>query len=265
MTAGIANDIPVNPQDDSAPQTVSRPVTGFQAVWRVLPLPVLCFALLIAGASWLLTPLAPDAGRYGLQLTVLTAVFLVILAVAVARTGWSGHFGWANAVTLFRSALILSVLAAYGGTWPATAAWVFCVIALIALLLDGLDGKIARARRESSGFGARFDMEVDAAFLMGLTILAANQDKAGWWFLLAGLYRYLFIAAGRLYPWINADLPDSFRRKVICVVAIATALGSLTPLLPPPVSTLVALVGLIALTGSFAIDLRWLYRKKGQE
>ena len=37
------------------------------------------------------------------------------------------------------------------------------------LILDGVDGRVARARGEVSAFGARFDMETDALLLLCLS------------------------------------------------------------------------------------------------
>ena len=41
----------------------------------------------------------------------------------------------------------------------------------------------------TSGYGARFDMETDAAFILVLSILVWQHGKAGAWVLLCGLMR----------------------------------------------------------------------------
>ncbi|BAU31876.1 CDP-alcohol phosphatidyltransferase family protein [Microcella alkaliphila] len=46
-------------------------------------------------------------------------------------------------------------------------------LAIIALSLDGVDGKLARRQRLESRFGAACDMEVDSVFALVLAALAA--------------------------------------------------------------------------------------------
>ena len=46
----------------------------------------------------------------------------------------------------------------------------------------------------TSAFGARFDMETDAATVFGLSLLVWLCDQAGPWVLAIGLMRYIFVA-----------------------------------------------------------------------
>src|SRR6478735_8541894 len=109
-------------------------------------------------------------------------------------------FGAANYITLIRAVLTLALL------WIALRhpepplAWIAGWIAGAIAALDGVDGWMARRAGTASAFGARFDMETDAAFLLVLSALALRYGKAGAWVLLIGLMRYLFIATGRLLP-----------------------------------------------------------------
>src|SRR5207344_2274781 len=91
-------------------------------------------------------------------------------------------------------------------------------LALAATALDGVDGWLARRTRMASAFGARFDMETDVFLVLALSVLAWQYGKAGAWVLLCGLMRYFFVAAGRLWPWLQGPLAPSFRGKTICVV-----------------------------------------------
>jgi hypothetical protein len=72
--------------------------------------------------------------------------------------------------------------------------------------------------------------------------------------------RYIFVALGYVFPWLKRGLPDSYRRKVICVAQALSLIGSLVPALSAPPSALIALSGLMLLTASFAIDVAWLLR-----
>ena len=170
-------------------------------------------------------------------------------------------FGAANAVTLARGVLALDLLALLGSPPSAVLAWSIVVLALVALVLDGVDGRVARRRGETSAFGARFDMETDALLILVLAALAWSPGKAGAWILLAGALRYLFVAASLALPWLAAPLPPSRRRQTVCVVQIASLILCLVPFVAPPMSATIGFAGLVALLASFAIDVAWLARR----
>ena len=238
--------------------------------------------VLAAGAPtwWLLGrpatyPLATAALAVGLGVLVLVQL--------PARHPGPG-IGAANRVTLGRAALALPVLAlgalslllpgdagsggGAAGVWPVgppearplpdAAAWWVILASTVAMLLDGLDGRVARRTGTESSFGARFDMELDAGLIMALAVLAWGSGKVGPWVLLIGLMRYAFIAAGWVLPALTGSLPESFRRKVVCVVQGVVLLVALGPIVPESLAVAVSAVGLIALTWSFAVDVRWL-------
>ncbi len=169
------------------------------------------------------------------------------------------RFGPANLVTAIRALLVagLAVLIirqpSYGtGVIAAT-------LATIVTMLDGVDGWVARRTRTSSAFGARFDMEVDAALILVLTVLAWLYGKAGWWIVTSGLLRYLFVAAGWAWPWMRAPLPQSKRAKAICVFQIVALIVLMVPRVRPPASTAIAAIALAALAYSFFVDALWLW------
>jgi phosphatidylglycerophosphate synthase len=128
--------------------------------------------------------------------------------------------------------------------------------------LDGVDGWLARRTQMVSRFGARFDMEVDALLILVLSILAWQYEKAGAWIVLAGLLRYLFVAAGWLFPWLARALPPSRRRQTICVIQIVGSSLVLLPAVTRPESVWIAAALLAALSASFLIDVRWLWRMR---
>jgi phosphatidylglycerophosphate synthase len=131
-------------------------------------------------------------------------------------------------------------------------------LAIAALVLDGFDGWAARRQGVVSAFGARFDMEVDAFLILALSALVWRFDKAGAWVLASGLMRYVFVAAGLVWPWFDRELPASRRRQVVCVVQIAGLVAALAPVITSPLSAWVAGLSLAALAWSFWVDVRWL-------
>ena len=74
------------------------------------------------------------------------------------------------------------------------------VVGTCCLVLDGVDGTVARARGETSSFGARFDMETDAALLLALCLAVPALGVAGWWVLAIGGLRYGYVLAGWIAP-----------------------------------------------------------------
>jgi phosphatidylglycerophosphate synthase len=142
-----------------------------------------------------------------------------------------------------------------------TVAWSIVFIAIVAALLDGIDGWVARRTGTVTAFGTRFDMETDAALILVLAILVWQYGKAGPWVLLSGLLRYLFIAAGWLLPWMRAPLASSLRGKVICVVQIGALIVAIAPTIAPPTSSVVAAAALLALCYSFLVDTLRLRRR----
>ncbi|MDP1648358.1 MAG: CDP-alcohol phosphatidyltransferase family protein [Rubrivivax sp.] len=178
------------------------------------------------------------------------------------------RFGAANRVTLAR--LVLAALLAAGVGEPAlqppasaaAAGWFVVAAAALAALLDAVDGPLARRSGLASVFGARFDMETDAALTLVLCALVLQAGQAGPWVLASGLMRYAFVAAARPWPWLAAALPPSRRRRAVCVVQISTLVVCLAPIVPPPLATALAAASLALLATSFAIDVRTLARAR---
>lgn len=195
-----------------------------------------------------------------------TGLFGFGAGVALRRIGEThphDRFGAANRVTLWRGVGV--ALLAGLATEPAllgdpAMAWFVTAAAFGLLLLDGLDGRLARASGLESVFGARFDMEIDAALILVLAVLALGAGKAGAWVLGLGLMRYGFVVAGLLRPRLARPLPPSSRRKAVCVLQVAVLTALLAPVMTPPLAPALAAVAFAALAWSFATDLRWLER-----
>ena len=132
------------------------------------------------------------------------------------------------------------------------------------MVLDGVDGRVARRTGTETAFGARFDMELDAALIMVLSVLVWASGKVAVWVLLIGLMRYLFVAAALVWPVLGRELPDSLRRKVVCVLQGIVLLVAMGPIVSPGLATVVVGTGLAALTYSFTVDLVWLVRRDGR-
>jgi phosphatidylglycerophosphate synthase len=193
-------------------------------------------------------------------------IYAVISAIALGNLRTHGHarFGAANIVTTIRAALTAVmgglVLASpqFGAGFDQSALWMLGFVIAFALLLDGFDGFLARQTGTVSQFGARFDMEVDALLILFLSLAAVLLGKAGLWVLLIGLMRYAYVAAQAIFPALKGELPQSMRRKAICVVQGVALCLMLFPVIASPFSTLLAAAALALLTYSFAVDVVFL-------
>lgn len=171
------------------------------------------------------------------------------------------RFGSANTVTLIRAAIVCLLASLYGEQWSSIAL-VVTGVAIFALTLDGVDGWLARLRGTESRFGARFDMETDALLVLVLALLAWESGRAGAWVLAAGLMRYAFVAAGMAWRWLERPLPESQRRKTICVLQLVALIACVAPILPDAWRTAAAADAVLMVTCSFAVDIAWLFRRR---
>ena len=195
----------------------------------------------------------------------IKAIGLLLILAILAGPALGEHgrqrLGPANAVTLARGVLV-GVITAFIGEDAAPWLWLIALLAALALAMDGLDGFVARRLSWESDFGARLDMELDALLTLVLSVLVWQTGRAGVWVLLSGLMRYIFVAVAVFAPWLSAPLPPRYRRKVVCVLQIGSLVLCLIPWLTPPLTTTIAAIGLLTLTGSFAVDIRLLWRQR---
>ena len=118
------------------------------------------FALFCAATGWLTQP--------PVLFYLLSAVLYLALCALIIRF-WpeARDFGWANRATLLRGSLVIVLVAlAPFADHLTDSLWLYGWMALLALILDGVDGKVARATGSQSDFGARFDMEIGALLIL---------------------------------------------------------------------------------------------------
>jgi phosphatidylglycerophosphate synthase len=207
---------------------------------RGAPSPAAAFAWV---AALLVFPTVAAGSALGAPLPALLLALAayaggVGLALGGLRHGYPHRtLGACNAVTgarLAAVAVLLAVALAPEGMAGREAA-VFA-LATGALMLDGVDGWLARRARLTSEFGARFDMEVDCALAAVLALLVARTGWAEGAPALASLAvlggaRYAFVLCMALWPRLRGALPERMSRKAVCVAQIATLAGLLLPAL----------------------------------
>ena len=251
-----------NPAALSTRNGESQPRRASGARWPrgTLPAVTIAVVVVVLAAAVLGATVLPD-GRLVWRAAIVAVVAGGLLLWLTAQHLAAASFGAANLVTLGRGVLTVLLLALLGAPASAGLSWLVVVLAIVAVALDGVDGTLARSRNEASDFGARFDMETDALLILVLAALVWQLDKAGAWILLAGLLRYLFVAASYAVSWLARPLPPSRRRQSVCVLQIVSLIGALVPFVLSPWSTSLALVGLLLLAWSFAVDVAWLARR----
>jgi len=235
----------------------ARPATGL-------------YAGLGLSALGLLTLLGATVGL-GLPGWIVGAGAAAGLAVALEggkRVYGIERLGPADGVTLARAVLACGVAAltadSFGSPVPVPAAapvaplGALVTLAAVALVLDTVDGQVARRTRTASAFGARFDMESDAFLIAVLSVYVARRE--GVWVLALGAARYVFVAAGSLRPWLTGPLPARYWRKVVAaaqgiVLAVAAA-----AVLPDAATRAALVVALLLLVESFGRDVLTLWR-----
>jgi phosphatidylglycerophosphate synthase len=204
----------------------------------------------------------PVAGLWGRPAAVALALYAGIAASVVCGAQRHGlrRFGAANAVTLLRAAMIafLVALALLPAPLPPALRGTAVALGGAGLLLDGVDGWLARRGGTESRFGARFDMEIDALSVLVFTFLLLRAGQAGLWVLAIGLARYVFVGIGWLWPPLARELPESLRRKTVCVVAVLALLVALAPVVDAILAGMICAAALVLLLSSFAMDCAWL-------
>jgi phosphatidylglycerophosphate synthase len=219
--------------------------------------PVSAPTLGLIGQFALLAVLRPGLAGWLAGAGYAVAVW-ALLTGAVRRGGlWS--FGPANRVTLIRTVLVGGVAAlvadSIGGEAPVA---VLVTIGTAALILDAVDGAVARRTGTSTALGARFDMETDASLILVLSVYVAGRYGA--WVLAIGLMRYAYVAAYRLLPWLRRPLPPRYSAKVVAAVQGVVLMVAVAGVLPHTVTLAAIVVALALLVWSFGHDVGLLWR-----
>ena len=222
---------------------------------------ILAVALSIVSIAALGATLLHLSATYVPKVMLMFAAGAALVLLALPGAHCFARLGAANHVTIVRGALIALLAGLLGERGTPVIAAVAVIVASGALVLDGVDGRLARRSGMTSEFGARFDMETDAVFVAVLALLVWQFGKAGLWVLLSGLMRYLFAAVVAFVPRLQRPIPSTFRAKSIAVLQMIALIVALAPVVSPSVSTWVAAFGLLALLLSFSLDVVWLLQQ----
>src|SRR3954447_24213958 len=163
----------------------------------------------------------------------------------------------ADWVTLARATLAVGVAALVAHSFnQAVPGTLLVPLAVIALGLDAVDGRVARRTRTTARLGAHFDAEVDAFLILVLSVYVSRS--VGAWVLAIGAARYAFLAAGWLLPWMREPLPARYWRKVVAATEGIVLTIAAADVLPPALTQAALVVALALLAESFGRDVWWL-------
>ena len=211
----------------------------------------------------LLTALARSVGLGSAALVAgaacaVTVDGLLALGLLRDRSERLGPAGW---VTMARATLAVGVAALTVDSFEHdTPVATLVALSTAALVLDYVDGRVARRTGTASGLGARFDGEVDAFLILALSVYVAQT--AGAWVLLIGAARYAFLVAGWLLGWMRATLPPREWRKVVAATQGVTLTIAAAGVLPAALTRIGLAVALALLAESFGRDVWWLWRHR---
>ena len=217
----------------------------------------------LTGQLVLLTLLAGTVGLSPAGWLVGTACGLMttaILSHGLTRSG-AAALGAANRVTLARAAFVggVTALVADGLVRPVSVV-TLVGLAVVVLVLDGVDGWVARRTGTVSALGARFDMEVDAFLILILSVYVGLS--VGPWVLAIGAARYVAWAAGSVVPWLGVPVPPRYWRKPVAALQGIVLTAAVAHLLPAPAMNAAIVVAMVLLAESFGRDVVWQWRQR---
>jgi phosphatidylglycerophosphate synthase len=175
------------------------------------------------------------------------------LGTALTRADARG-LNRADWVTLTRAMLVGAVTAlVVHSFWAVVSVPALVTITTVALVLDAVDGQVARRTGTVSPLGARFDMEVDAFLILVLSVYVARM--IGPWVLAIGLMRYAYVAARWMLPWLRRPVPPRYWNKVVAATQGVTLTAVASGLFPTPVSVAALAIALALLIESFGREI----------
>ena len=168
-------------------------------------------------------------------------------------------FGWANRLTLLRGGLIALAGGFLFQSPIGIAIWIPGLLYSAAVLLDGVDGYVARRSGTASLLGKELDTEMDALGLLVAPLLAVSFGKFHWSFLAVSAAYYLFIAALRWRRHRNLPvypLPPSVLRRILAGLQMGFVALALLPAFSSAVTRLLGVVFMVPILAGFLLD--WL-------
>jgi phosphatidylglycerophosphate synthase len=189
--------------------------------------------------------------------------------VSIANGKLQSRFGPGTWLSVVR-VLALSMLAGFlcpprPAGWLA---WLPFAIYMFFNLADLADGYAARMAGIVTALGEKLDLDLDGRGLLVASLLAYHYGVVGWWFILVGLARYIFVFAA----WLRKRLGGTFNlqsnslRRPLAGAQMGIGVALLAPQLPTGVTSFVSAISMFPFVGNFLFDwlkaAGWLRLKK---
>lgn len=225
--------------------------------------------VLIATAAWLgLMVLLSRSGQYSVWFMLSSAPVLgwqfwrLWLFLPDNRAGADQpirpRFGAANWISIGRGVLFAYLAGFIRLSQPdGWVAWLPGSFYLVAVVLDYVDGAVARLTGSTSMLGEKLDMDMDGLGILIATLAAVNFGQVPLAFLLVGLARYLFLFG----IWLRKrkglsvyELPPRRKRRGLAGAQMGFLATILFPVFTPPATFVAAYFFLIPFVLFFLLD-----------
>lgn len=189
---------------------------------------------------------------YPAWLGFISLSFLIFI-IDLKKTSSTLHFqplgfGYPNLITTLRLTGLLILAFGFNALSDLT-----CFVAFnLVILMDGLDGFLARKLNQCSKQGERFDAEADAQLVCLLSWIHFSNGTIDWWILIPGTMRYVYQI---FFFWIppGTRFPSKKIRATVAVIFFFSL--SFTFILERELATYLLMAASVLITLSFGGSL----------
>jgi phosphatidylglycerophosphate synthase len=161
---------------------------------------------------------------------------VVLLSTVSFSLLWMSHWrdikhlkpvgGWANRVTLIRFLGLVVLATEYRKLTDSQLTG--CLILLV--ILDGIDGYVARKMNQQTSFGAYFDMETDALYVCLVSCILLQSGSVGYWILIPAFMRYFYVVLVRVIKLhLVLEKPNPFGATIAVLMFSSLAFAFVLP------------------------------------
>ncbi len=222
-------------------------------------------AAALTASAWLLMTACQHALSWGVFAAAAFALQMAFLWLDLPfnkkgeRSKLLAAFGPGTWISLLRLLLLSALVAFLAFSRPeGLAGWLPFLICLLFNLGDLLDGYLARVTGTTTQLGERLDLALDGRGVLVAALLAWHYGAAGWWYLLVGFARYLFVFG----IWLRERMGLRFTsfenplRRPLAGVQMGVGTAILAPGLPVELTLLASTLTMLPFLANFSYD--WL-------
>jgi phosphatidylglycerophosphate synthase len=152
--------------------------------------------------------------------TLSFGIYLVKLPRFLA--GFPVWIGYPNWISLTRLIVILITISIH----HTLSDIILLIIFGSVILMDGLDGAVARRLKQTSKAGEYLDMEIDALFVFLISCLHYMDQKLAFWIIIPGSMRYVY---GLLFFWMQEPIKTKPGKRIRSTIAALFFISLLFP------------------------------------